>query len=514
MNRIIFLFLFSFFVSCSSTDIKDDAFPLLKSFSVCIDGEWIDAAINADKGQIDLLSIAEYDKITEVKYELSENSSILPLPESMIGKWNKDNNFLVYCGKNKKVYVLNFGSEPDYGVTNLPDPGELVGVHWKTFTSVEKDNGGKIISATVSAKPEGLTDYEKVEYYANTGANCIALKLEDGGQLCMDLVDENTPEADVEKVGRKIWDALEVHEQSILQNACYQGCASFIEAVNKWNIEHPDKSIYVMLFKRTWFQRQGKKIDGNMEKIASDFASIINICKRGGYDSPIIGVHAVENRINNIDELIPYCLDFADVINDKTKNWLKNKVYFFGGLGMGISFKGYDASKNVKGIEEAEGNETFWSKIKSKCAGFTWVYKRYPKYDNEPLLNEYMNEYSNTYSDTKEKMLKLYGHESLKKFVDTCPDEMYNNVLFWGDASDGMRGMSSAEIDALKAVWSEYNYKSGLFYHFFSKTAAKDADDKKDNIMWLDDGELSKNPAYDDWVGFFNSNTFSIPSEL
>ena len=519
MVRTIFLLSLFLLFSCTSSELHDDVSPSLKSFSVYVNGKWVDAEINDDKSLIDLSSVTDYNKISEVKYELSDNSTILPLPESMIGKWSTDNNFVVSCGQEKKIYVLTFGDDSEdnsHNSNSLPDPGKLVGVHWKTYTTPVFDENGKIVSASVDAKPIGLTDYEKVAYYATTGANCIALKIEDGRQLCMDLVDEDNfnDDLEIEQEGLKIWQSLEDKEQQILLSACSIGCSKFIKAVYEWNNNNPDKTIYVMLFKRTWFQREGKKIEGNMESIASDFANVINICKEGGYDSPIIGVHAVENRINNIDELIPYCLDFADVINNKTNDWLKSKIYFFAGLGMGISFKGYDDFRKVKGIDIAKGSDTFWNDIKSKCAGFTWVYKRFPEYNVEPLLKEYMDKYDNygtTYDEQVERMLDLYGHRDLKRFVDSCTDEMFNNVLFWGDSADGMKHIQpSSEKDALKTIWLSYNFKSGLFYHFFNKTASFDSEWKnQNNIMCLNNGILSKNSAYNNWEKFFDGSYLS-----
>ena len=527
MVRTIFLLSLFLLFSCTSSELHNDVSPSLKSFSVYVNGKWVDAEINDDKSLIDLSSVTDYNKISEVKYELSDNSTILPLPESMIGKWSTDNNFVVSCGQEKKIYVLTFGDDSEdnsHNSNSLPDPGKLVGVHWKTYTTPVFDENGKIVSASVDAKPIGLTDYEKVAYYATTGANCIALKIEDRRQLVKELLDESEfeNELEMEQAGQQLWDNLSEDEKNIILEARRLGCSRFIEAVNEWNKNNPTNKIYVILFERMWFQRDGKKIEGNMESVALDFSSIITTCVDGGYAEPLIGVHAVENRIDSMNDLLPYCLTFADIINSQTNNWLKNKIYLFAGLGLGFTFKGYDDFNKVCSICDVGDANEFWNEIKKRCAGFSWVYKRFPQFDVEPKLNSYMakyDKYEATYKGQIDRMLNLFGIGELKKFIDECSDEMYNNVLFWGDSADGMRYIQpTAEKDALKTIWLSYNFKSGLFYHCFNKEAEyDDVWANQNNILYINNGSIFKNKAYNNWEIFFDDNfksTYGSVNEL
>ncbi|MCX6309213.1 MAG: T9SS type A sorting domain-containing protein [Bacteroidia bacterium] len=394
---------------------------------------------------------------------------------------------------------------------SLPDPGTLRGVHWKTHTIPTFDSGGKLLSALVEANPLNLTDDEKMSLFASWGSNCIALKINDGGQLTANFPGSTGSD------DKSIWNKLTTAQQTILINAQTTGTVNFIKAANAWNIQNPNKPVYILLFTRKWFQNGGSAISGNMEEAATTFAAIINKCVTQNCDAPIIGVHAVENRMDAMDSLIPYCLNFGDIINAATNNWLKKKTLFFSGLGMGISFRGYKASNNlaVVGIDQCNGAGTFWTEIQKRCAAFCWVKKNYPKWDMEPTFTKYSNTFgidpTISYEHALQQQLEQFGQNDLKKFVDAAPNEMYNNVLYWGDASDGLRNTSNNERDALKTVWLFHGYEAATFSHFFNDHASLDtAWSEKNNIAYLNDNkELCQNAAYDLWTKFLDGSETS-----
>lgn len=409
----------------------------------------------------------------------------------------------------------------------LPDPSTLKGVHWKTYTIPKYDNNHQLISAEVMADPKDsiggvpITDAQKVAMCASWGINCIALKLEDGGQLTEELDgsihDDPT-----------LYNSLTQTQKDILNTARAEGAAKFIKAVYDWDIAHPDKRIYVILFTRKWFQREGVKVNGNMEDAAQIFADVINRCKTGGYDDALVGVIPVENRIDAMDFLLPYCLEFADDLNAATDNWLKRKTLFFSGLGLGISFKGYPSKKvaTAVGIDSSKGSDTFWNDIQSRCAAFCWVEKYYKKTDNEPTLGKYVaatNLPDNTYEDALRLLQTQYGLSNLKTFVDRAPSEMYNNVMFWGDASDGIRLIPAPIRDALKTIWLVNKFGAASFDHLFltnpvdadsangiNDDTSEDKEEKRDYIGYLNNGVLTKSAVFfDPWTKFFDGSFIS-----
>lgn len=402
---------------------------------------------------------------------------------------------------------------------SLPDPGTLCGVHWKTHTIPTFNSSGKLLSAVVEADPLNLTDNQKISLFALWGSNCIALKINDGGQLTAEFPGSTGSD------DKSIWNNLTVSEQIILINAQTVGTVNFIKAANTWNIQNPDKPVYIILFTRKWFQNGGLAISGNMEEVATSFATIINKCVQQNCDAPIVGVHAVENRIDAMDSLLSYCLNFGDIINAATNNWLKKKTLFFAGLGMGISFRGYKAINNlaVVGIDKCNGASTFWTEIQKRCAAFCWVKKNFPTWDKEPTLTKYCDTYSIdptiSYENALKQQLDQFGQNDLKKFVDAAPNEMYNNVLFWGDASDGLRNTSNNVRDALKTVWLFHGYNAATFFHYFNEHASLDTVwNEKNNIAYLNENkELCQNATYDLWAKFFDgkaTSTYGSVKEL
>lgn len=425
---------------------------------------------------------------------------------------------LGFCSCSDPLFVDDGDSLLSGGAIALPDPGTLRGVHWLTYTDPTFDETGRLVAAAIHPDPTILTDEQKVSMVAQWGINCIALKLEDGGQMTSDWNPAGSDD-------KSVWEALSPEEREILNDARTKGCAEFIKAAHQWTVKNPHQPVYVMLFTRMWFERGGNLIDGNMEAGAKIFADVIDICRKGGYDDIIIGVHAVENRINAMNSLLPRCLQFADEVNAKTDNWLKNKAYFFSGLGMGISFKSY-ASKsdlNIVGIDKCSGADTFWADIQERCSAFTWVHKQYAKWEPEvdPTFCTYATEHigaNGTYTSydmARERLLNACGHTSLKQFVSRAPSEMFNNVLFWGDAADGVKHLNGHLYNAIKDIWFFNGYNAALFYHLFDKEAANNADTWNDmnNITYLlpDKSQRPNMPAYTHWSKFFDKKPYGKP---
>lgn len=483
---------------------------LIKNFQVKVGSEYISGTIDGTTNRIILKGIQDGSLIVEVDYELAEDASFYPKPETRVNNWQREEKFVLYLPDGEQfVYTViledySDETEPPSSLL-LPDPGKLKGVHWKTYTVPTFGPDGELAKAEIHAKPAILSDEEKISMFASWGLNCIALKLEDGGQMTEEFPGSEHDDKD-------IWNQLSQTEKDILNRARAEGCARFIKAAHSWNQENPEFPVYVMLFTRKWFQRNGNETAGSMQEAADMFADVINICKDGGYDDCLIGVHAVEMRIDAMNSLLPSCLKFADIMNATTNDWLKNKTLFFSGLGMGISFRGYAAKKDltVVGIDECSGSDTFWTDIQSRCAGFCWVHKHYPKWDNEPTYTKYADKYGvadDTYQGALEQLLEQFGHADLKRFVARAPGEMYNNVLFWGDASDGIRHLSKNVRDALKTVWLYNGYYSGLFYHFFDINASENSDvwNAQNNIAYLDaDKQLKRNVPFLNWEKFFD----------
>lgn len=521
-NLLLLQLIILFFVSCGKdvSDNVDDGFIPLIDVSFQVDGNSNSGAIDYENHTIIFENIFYGDFIEKVTFGLADGVSVYPDPESLEGIWNEEKSIVLTDSKQRTyTYVIRLQVKNESSVSELPlpDPGTLKGVHWKTYTVPHFDNSGKLTSAEIYAKPRGITDYQKVEYLANMGLNLIALKLEDGGQMTVEFPGGENDD-------KTIWNKLTQKEKDILNEARAVGCARFVKAVHDWNNANMDKPVYVMLFTRKWFQNNGSDISGNLQDGANIFADVINICKDGGYDDALIGVHAVENRIDAMNSLLPLCLDFSKQVNQATNGWLKNKIMFFAGLSMGISFKGYaeKGSTDVVGIDECEGSSTFWSDIQEQCSGFSWVQKTYPKWDVEPTFSKYMDTYNNTsdsYEDVLENYLDTYGHRNLKNFVSKAPDKMFDNVMFWGDASDGMRHLSQSTRDVLKTIWINYGYYSGCFYHFFDIDAANNAEtwNQQNNIAYLDNGDIKENVAFPIWKIFFDgqrSSTYGSIDEL
>lgn len=510
--KMLVLCLLSVILLWGCGDSKDNyAYTsLVKSFQVKVGDKYISGTIDETNNQIFLKGVQDGSLITEVNYSVAKNVAIYPKPETRVNDWQKEEKFVLYLpGGERLVYtvILEEYSEeikPSQPLT-LPDAGRLKGVHWKTYTVPTFGTDGTLVKAEIHAKPKNLSDEEKISLFASWGLNCIALKLEDGGQMTEEFSGSEHDDKD-------IWNQLSQAEREILNKARAEGCARFVKAAHHWNSENPESPVYIMLFTRKWFQRNGNETAGSMQEAADMFADVITICKEGGYDDCLIGVHAVEMRIDAMNSLLPSCLKFADIINATTNDWLKSKTLFFSGLGMGISFRGYAAKKDltVVGIDECSGSDTFWADIQSRCAGFCWVHKHYPKWDNEPTYTKYANKYGvtdDTYQGALEQLLEQFGHSNLKNFVAKAPSEMYNNVLFWGDASDGIRHLNKNVRDALKTVWLYNGYYSGLFYHFFDINANNNSDvwNTQNNIAYLDENkELKQNIPFLNWERFFD----------
>lgn len=509
--RMLFLCLLSVNL-CGCNDSQDNRAytSLIKSFQVKVGNKCISGTIDEKANRIILKGIQYGSLITEVDYDLEENVVIYPKPETRVHDWQREEKFVLYFPHGERwVYSIILDDdleeiEPTFPFA-LPDPGKLKGVHWKTYTIPTFGVDGTLVKAEIHAKPKNLSDEEKISMFASWGLNCIALKLEDGGQMTEEFPGSEHDDKD-------IWNQLSQTEREILNKARAEGCARFVKAAHHWNSENPENPVYIMLFTRKWFQSNGNERVGSMQEAADIFADVITICREGGYDDCLIGIHTAEMRIDTMNSLLPSCLKFADIVNATTNDWLKNKVLFFSGLGMGISFRGYAAKKDqiVVGIDECSGSDTFWTDIQNRCAGFCWVHKHYPKWDNEPTYTKYANKYgvtNDTYQGALEQLLEQFGHSNLKKFVAKASGEMYNNVLFWGDASDGIRHLNKNTRDALKTIWLYNEYYSGLFYHFFDIDAGDNFDvwNLQNNIAYLDENhELKQNVPFLNWEKFFD----------
>lgn len=117
-NFILFFFVCIFLFSCKKENTpegNDNLSPEFKTFSVTLsDGTVVKGKIDKTKYTINLDGFADSKMIVKVDYKVSDNTTVSPLPESKIGKWEEKETFRLVSGTASVFYnviITDFGKD-------------------------------------------------------------------------------------------------------------------------------------------------------------------------------------------------------------------------------------------------------------------------------------------------------------------------------------------------------------------------------------------------------------------
>ena len=226
---------------------------------------------------------------------------------------------------------------------------------------------------------------------------------------------------------------------------------------------------HVFFWRRAWFQRNGKDIADR--EFETDMSDLINVLKSAGCDDIVEGIMPIETNIEDSASVLRLTVQTAHGINQKTKNWLKNKTFLFPGAGMGAWFRGIDRSwakvSLSKGIAK---KQSFFDNIAEETKFFSFVIKNMPSQKAKVCA---LDSYNSTFKEggTTHKGWEDLGSEGKsgfatdaeaeperKKFLDEIMGfrdlvQMLKNsghpnhahAIYWGDANEGMTANKRSE---------------------------------------------------------------------
>lgn len=201
----------------------------------------------------------------------------------------------------------------------------------------------------------------------------------------------------------------------------------------------------------------------DIEGITSEMAIVINDAKALCLDHLIRGVHIYELTNYSAKSIMNLTLKFAETLNLKTKNWLKNRMLIMNGGGKGAHYVGFADDDNNGNL-----GKNFYRNLKPLVGSFAWGYKFM---ENKPgdgydlgINNEFENTdcknsaddgipkcsnpkpgitYQQSVDDWTYFLNVTKGLRKLQKLIadnrSTYPD--LANVVFVGDSSDTINQM-------------------------------------------------------------------------
>lgn len=361
-----------------------------------------------------------------------------------------------------------------------------------------------------------LTD--TLNLLADMGVNVIATRLFQERQLGEWVTTEGK------------WGRLTATQQTKLYAAQYAGFQRYLIDVSNYNAAH-DPDIGVFLYERNHLQSDGEDVE--FDSVA-ELAQVVNDARNGvgnggvPYDDAIVGVGPVEPNVDRISDLCRVGVKWAEEFNEATSNWLKDRLFLWPGLGRGACYYAYNTNDVLEGIDTAAGSDTFYADIDAQVGSFAWVYKQMLHSDwqdgeNSDLptlsLTPYATNWSaycnkpstKTYDEQIAFLQNEVGLANLSNLVQTCSDALLNNVIFWGDAGDTLKGADRISIfaavhDVLLKVngWQGYN-ASEIIGPVFRQP---------NDVPWfvIEGGEhvFATNDMITRWESFGNPDFFNI----
>lgn len=198
MIRFLFYFI-SFFslISCVKGDENTVLEPKLLSFFVQAYGSEIQCTINDEEAKVLIPDVKTGSDITDVKYTLSDNSTIFPDPKSRLFSWNREESFVITSadGKTKKYIAELVDFSEDISPEDTPSAtiytADIYGRVTKNFFYDIKDGSQ-------------LTDEEAIKFYQEEKLNGIRIPIygnkKDDGSNRGHNEDGTVIEADYSKV--------------------------------------------------------------------------------------------------------------------------------------------------------------------------------------------------------------------------------------------------------------------------------------------------------------------------
>lgn len=118
------LILYVMFITlCGCSDSQDNCthLPLVESFRVKVNNEYINGTIDETTNRIILEGVQEGSLIVEVDYGMAENATIYPKPETRVNDWQPEERFVIVCNGKQRLYTVILADYED------PVPEENLG---------------------------------------------------------------------------------------------------------------------------------------------------------------------------------------------------------------------------------------------------------------------------------------------------------------------------------------------------------------------------------------------------
>lgn len=438
-----------FCVGC--TDDKGKFLPVIQSFNVKVDKQWIKGTIDQDSREIFLYGISDGKLIEDVEYELSPETTIYPAPEYKLNDWGVQENFQIVSAKCQKitysVFLPDYIPEPQIDNPELIAPEKIVGVICKT---AQEDQD---ISLFVPDVMLGAPTSEFVLLLNSLSP--------DINVICIPIA------------------------KSIFENRDAGIIIDFLEklhAVGKTDLKF-------ILCLRKWDLHLEEAQQSWAEQIAYTF----NQLKSKEMHKYVIGCMFDENRSlkgeqsnvelwNNRHRGV---LGALDKLNSMTDNAFKKRVVFIHGKGYGSQFKGVKESSKMLNFKE---------KMLKRCLDYAYNFKYFETgVPTDKSLNGWRKHFKEYCSLDEVKELNV-------------------PLIFVGDAGDGLRGNSFIGnpyggtsgkwvIPALRDVFKEYGWSGFSFGFCFSPVGGETIFTK------VIDGhiEINKQVILDSWRMWYDT---------
>lgn len=165
---VLNLVIFFFFISCSNDSEGENPGTGLESFSVIAYGSEIQCTINEEEAIISIPDVKKGEDITDVKYTLSDKSTIYPDPKSLIYSWDREEAFIVTKsnGESKRytAVLVNYEETVDEDVDAKIYVANPYGRVTKNFFYDIKDGSS-------------VTEDKAVKFYQQEGMNGIRIPI-------------------------------------------------------------------------------------------------------------------------------------------------------------------------------------------------------------------------------------------------------------------------------------------------------------------------------------------------
>ncbi|WP_291592296.1 DUF4971 domain-containing protein [Bacteroides sp.] len=147
-RKILILCLMSITLcGCDGSQDDNRRESLIKSFQVKVDNEYISSTIDESAGEIIIKGIRDGSLIVGVDYELAENATVYPKPETWLHEWQHEERFIITQNGRQQFYVViladNEKEEEDLGDAVI-SPEKYYGRQIKDFFYDLKLNAGAI----------------------------------------------------------------------------------------------------------------------------------------------------------------------------------------------------------------------------------------------------------------------------------------------------------------------------------------------------------------------------------